>query len=54
VKLRDESIDITTKKHTVKALKKKNPLEYGTFLKVCQSYEHLISNSSYECTGDNV
>jgi hypothetical protein len=34
VKLQHESIDITTAKYAVKAVK--NPLEYGTFLKVGQ------------------
>jgi hypothetical protein len=36
VNLQDESIDITTTKYSMEAVKrkKKNPLEYGTFLKV--------------------
>jgi len=36
MKLQDESIDITTTKYSMEAVKKKkkNCLEYGTFLKV--------------------
>lgn len=46
MKLQDENIDITTTKHSVKGVKKKNIMEYGTFLKVCQCYEHLMSIST--------
>ncbi|XP_069685078.1 G patch domain-containing protein 4 [Periplaneta americana] len=33
VELQDESMEITTKKYSLKALRKQNSLEYGTFLK---------------------